>query len=290
MLGAAFSSAAGGGPHHGTTEMSVPAPPLIEVQDLRKCYQVGGVRFPALQGVDLTVERGELTVVAGRSGSGKTTLLNLIAGLEVPTQGAVRVAGEDFSHRDRNARATFRLHHIGFVFQAFNLVRVLSARENVAFVCQLQGRESGACLELADHWLAEVGLGGLGDRRPDQLSGGHQQRVAVARALAVSPDIVLADEPTANLDSVTALALVELLQHLNQEFGTTFLISSHDHHVIDHARRVVRLEDGRVVTGERQPARLSPEQACPPEDRQVRHRILKLLADLGCKRCGEPGA
>ncbi|MCU0934498.1 MAG: ABC transporter ATP-binding protein [Gammaproteobacteria bacterium] len=269
--------------------MTEAPPPLIQVQALAKCYQVGAVRFPALRGVDLAVDRGELTAVAGRSGSGKTTLLNLIAGLEQPTRGSVRVAGEDFSGWDRNARAAFRLHHIGFVFQAFNLVRVLSARENVAFVCQLQGRDRRRCLELADHWLAEVGLAGLGDRRPDQLSGGHQQRVAVARALAVSPDIVLADEPTANLDSATALALVGLLQHINQEFGTTFLIASHDHHVIEQARRVVRLEDGRVVTGLEPTPRLAPEEACPGPDRLLRHRVLKLLADMGCSRCRPRG-
>jgi putative ABC transport system ATP-binding protein len=264
--------------------------PLIQVEDLRKCYRVGSVQVPALRGVDLTVDRGELTVIAGRSGSGKTTLLNLIAGLEVPTHGAVRVAGEDFSRWDRNRRAAFRLRHVGFVFQAFNLVRVLSARENVAFVCQLQNRDRRACLELADHWLTEVGLAGLGDRRPDQLSGGHQQRVAVARALAVSPDIVLADEPTANLDSTTALGLVELLRHLNEEFGTTFLISSHDHHVIGHARRVVRLEDGRVVSGDMPPVQLTPEEACPGQDRLIRHRLLKLLGGLGCRRCWPPRA
>ncbi len=269
--------------------MTAVSTPLIRVRQLSKCYQVGAVRFPALRGIDLTVDRGELTVVAGRSGSGKTTLLNLIAGLEQPTRGTVEVAGEDLSRRDRNARAAFRLRHIGFVFQAFNLVRVLSARENVAFVCQLQGRDRRRCLELADHWLAEVGLAGLGDRRPDQLSGGHQQRVAVARALAVSPDIVLADEPTANLDSATALALVGLLQHINQEFGTTFLIASHDHHVIDLARRVVRIEDGRVVTGVEPAARPPAEEACPGPDRLLRHRVLKLLADMGCSRCRPEG-
>jgi putative ABC transport system ATP-binding protein len=252
-------------------------PTLIEVRDLHKCYRVGTVRQPALRGVDLSLRRGELTVLSGRSGSGKTTLLNLVAGLEVPDRGTVRIGGEDFSGLDRDVRAAFRLRHIGFVFQAYNLLRILSARENVAFGCQLQGRDRRTCVEVAERWLAEVGLGGQEDHRPDQLSGGAQQRVAVARALAMSPDIVLADEPTANLDTATAAALVALLQHLNQEFATTFLISSHDPAVIVGAHRIIQLEDGRVVSGEAQPPPLSPEHACPEEDRTARHRILKLL-------------
>ncbi len=222
---------------------------LIEVRELYKCYWVGSVPYPALNGVDLRVQRGEFLVIAGRSGSGKSTLLNCLGALERPDSGQVRVCGEDLGAWDDDRRADFRLRHLGFVFQAYNLIRVLSARENVAYVCQLQGLHRGECMERADYWLEQVGIGYLGYRRPDQLSGGQQQRVAVARALATGPDIVLADEPTANVDSKTGRDLIHLMQDLNRRFGTTFLIASHDPAVIQAAGRLLRVEDGRIQGG-----------------------------------------
>jgi putative ABC transport system ATP-binding protein len=221
--------------------------PLIEVENLTKTYRLGEVEVHALHGVNLTIEAGEFIVLAGPSGSGKTTLLNLMGALDLPTAGIVRIQGEDFLRLSKNARAAYRLRHIGFVFQTHNLVRVLTARENVAYVLQLQGMQKRQRLALAEQLLADVGLAGYGDRRPDQLSGGQQQRVAVARALASRPDIVLADEPTASLDSTTGEALVALMEKLNREQGITFVLSSHDAMVMAHARRLIRLHDGSVV-------------------------------------------
>ena len=255
--------------------------PIIQVENLRKCFWTGQVAFPALNGVDLTVEEGEFLVLAGRSGSGKTTLLNMIGGLEVPDQGSIHVKGDDLGSRTRDQRALFRLRHIGFVFQAYNLIRVLNARENVAFVCQLQGHDRRACLEGADRWLARVGLGELQKRRPDQLSGGQQQRVAVARALASKPDIVLADEPTANLDSATGRELIALMKELNSEYGTTFVISSHDPAVIAAAGRLVRLHDGRVTgsPGNLREATAS-EVPCPAGTLTLTGRLLLAIKEL----------
>lgn len=219
---------------------------LIEAADIRKRYRSGEVEMQALAGVSLSVESGAFTALAGPSGSGKTTLLNIIGTLDSPDAGSLSVAGRDVLSLGRAERAAFRLRHIGFVFQAYNLIRVLSARENVAYVLQLQGVPNAERHAVADRLLAEVGLEGMEDRRPDQLSGGQQQRIAVARALAADPDIVLADEPTANLDSHTGESLIELMQQLNAARGTTFLISSHDPMVLAHARKVVHLRDGLV--------------------------------------------
>lgn len=220
---------------------------LIEAQGLIKHYHMGQIEVNALNGVDFELARGEFSVLAGRSGSGKTTLLNIIGALDLPDQGRVVINGEDFLSLSKNERAEFRLRRIGFIFQAYNLIRVLNARENVAYVLQLQGVAKKERLEIADQWLEEVGLADMGHRRPDQLSGGQQQRVAVARALASSPSIVLADEPTANLDSHTGASLIELMHHLNREHDTTFLIASHDPQVIDAAKRLIRMEDGKIV-------------------------------------------
>lgn len=177
-----------------------------------------------------------------RSGSGKSTLLNIVGALETIDSGEVLVCGENIKAWDTDQRADFQLRHMGFIFQAHNLIRVLTARENVAYVCQLQGRSRGECMELADYWLEQVGIGYLGYRRPDQLSGGQQQRVAVARALAMNPELVLADEPTANVDSKTGRDLIALVHSLNERFETTFVISSHDPVVIDAAGRLVQIE------------------------------------------------
>lgn len=165
-------------------EGTSPARKVIEVRDLYKCYWVGTMPYPALNGVDLVVRKGEFMVIAGRSGSGKSTLLNIVGALETIDSGEVLVCGENIKAWDADQRAEFRLRHMGFIFQAYNLIRVLTARENVAYVCQLQGRSRSECMELADYWLEQVGIGYLGYRRPDQLSGGQQQRVAVARALS----------------------------------------------------------------------------------------------------------
>jgi putative ABC transport system ATP-binding protein len=219
---------------------------LIKAVDIRKRYVSGEVTAEALAGVSIEVEAGAFTALAGPSGSGKTTLLNIIGTLDSPDSGSLTVAGRDVLALSAGERAAFRLEHIGFVFQAYNLIRVLSARENVAYVQQLQGVGAVERNRVADALLAEVGLKGLEDRRPDQLSGGQQQRIAVARALAAAPDIVLADEPTANLDSHTGESLMQLMQRLNAERGITFLISSHDPLVLAHARTLVHLRDGLV--------------------------------------------
>ncbi len=223
---------------------------LIETANLVKVYGLGEISVKALDGVTLNVEKGEFLVLAGRSGSGKTTLLNMLGALDMPDSGSVRIHGEEYQRLSKNQRALFRLRHIGFVFQAYNLIRVLSARENVAYVLELQGVPKAERLARADKWLEEVGLGGFGDRRPDQLSGGQQQRVAVARALAAEPDIVLADEPTANLDSNTGTELLKLLQELNENFGTTFVFASHDPEVISRAKRLIQMHDGRIASDE----------------------------------------
>ena len=223
---------------------------VIEVENLVNTYRLGEVVVKALNGVTLTIGEGQFVVLAGRSGSGKTTLLNMIGALDMPDSGSVRIRGEEYRNLSKDERALFRLRHIGFVFQSYNLIRVLNARENVAYVLELQGVLRRERIHIADRWQEEVGLGGLGGRRPDKLSGGQQQRVAVARALAASPDIVLADEPTANLDSVTGEQLLETLGRLNREHGVTFVFASHDPSVIAAARRLIRMEDGRIADDE----------------------------------------
>ncbi len=221
---------------------------LILARGLTRYYESGELQVAALDGVDLSIDRGAYVVLAGRSGSGKTTLLNMLGGLDRPDRGALTIAGQDMLTMTAAQRATFRLHHLGFVFQAYNLIRVLNARENVAYVLQLQGMDKKHRFELADHWLAEVGLEGFEKRRPDQMSGGQQQRVAVARALAAGPDLVLADEPTANLDSHTGASLMGLMRKLNEEQGTTFVIASHDPTVIETARTLITMQDGQIMS------------------------------------------
>jgi len=219
---------------------------LISARGLKRFYDSGELKVAALDGVDLSIDRGAYVVLAGRSGSGKTTLLNILGGLDRPDSGALTIAGQDMLTMTAAQRAGFRLHHLGFVFQAYNLIRVLNARENVAYVLQLQGMDKKQRFELAGQWLAKVGLNGFEKRRPDQISGGQQQRVAVARALAAGPDLVLADEPTANLDSHTGESLMALMRQLNDEKSTTFVIASHDPAVIASARTLITMQDGRV--------------------------------------------
>ncbi len=224
---------------------------LIQVRGLHRTFMDGAVEVHALRGIDLDVEAGEFSVLAGASGSGKTTLLNQIGCLDRPTKGTVTVDGVDVSAFNKREAAEFRLNKIGFVFQAYNLIPVLSAYENAEFVMMLKGTSKEERKKTVEGLLSEVGLDGMFDRRPHELSGGQQQRVAVVRAIAGHPSVVLADEPTANLDSKTSAALLDLMVQLNEEHGVTFLFSSHDHDVIDRCRRVIRLDSGQVIEDER---------------------------------------
>lgn len=224
---------------------------IIEIENVQKTYRTNGIEQPALRGVNLTVEKGDFLVLAGPSGSGKTTLLNLMGTLDDPTEGTVRFEGNDLRGLSDDVKSDLRLRSIGFVFQAYNLVNVLSAQENVEYVLQLQGLDPRDRAGNARTLLKAVGLEGYESRRPEQLSGGQQQRVAVARALASNPSLILADEPTANLDQATGRELIGLMLALNRDQGHTFVISSHDEMVIEQARRLVKLVDGRIVSDER---------------------------------------
>lgn len=226
-------------------------PPIVSVRGLTREYTTGSTPVHALAGVDLEVEKGEFTALMGPSGSGKTTLLNIIGGLDTPTSGSVVVDGRDLAGLRGDELAELRLRRIGFVFQAYNLIPVLTAYENAEFVLLMQGMEAAARKKAVTETLAEVGLAAMADRRPHELSGGQQQRVAVARAIAGDPALVLADEPTANLDSRTGHDLVSLMAHLNREHQVTFLFATHDPKVLDNARRVIELQDGRIVRDER---------------------------------------
>ena len=224
---------------------------LYSVRDLRKTYRVGDVETKALAGVDLEIERGEFTAIAGPSGSGKSTLLHLMGALDRPDGGEVVLDGRRIDELDRQEAARMRLDHLGFVFQAYNLIPVLSAIENAAFVLELRGVGRSEREKAAREALAALGMEGFEHRMPNQLSGGQQQRVAVARAIAADPDIILADEPTANLDSATGQQLIDLMRRLNEDSGVTFVFSTHDPRLLEHVRRIVRLEDGRVLREER---------------------------------------
>jgi len=223
---------------------------IIEAIDVTKIYDTRGVETRALDGVSLGLEKGEFSALAGPSGSGKTTLLNLLGALDTPTSGKIRFEGVELSGLSPAALSELRLRKLGFVFQAYNLIPVLTARENVEFVMELQGVPSAKRRQRAAEVLERVELAGLEEKRPLEMSGGQQQRVAVARAIASRPSIVLADEPTANLDSDTAVRLLELMAQLNREDGVTFLFSTHDPLVMEAARRVVRLRDGRIFEDE----------------------------------------
>ena len=224
---------------------------IIQCQGVERTYTQGAVSVPALRGVDLTIGRGDFATLAGPSGSGKTTLLSVIGGLDRPTAGKILIEGRSIAELDAAGLAELRLHKIGFVFQSYSLIPVLSALENVEFILRLLGLPRAERLARARETLHAVGLTGLEDRRPARLSGGQQQRVAVARALAPRPAIVLADEPTANLDSGNAAELIALMQRLNAASGITFLIATHDARVIAHARRHIEMTDGRITLDER---------------------------------------
>ncbi len=220
--------------------------PILEAIGVTKVYETRGVLTPALNGVDLAIEEGEFTALSGPSGSGKTTLLNVFGALDTPTEGEVHLDGERLSDLSPAALSDLRLRKLGFVFQAYNLIPVLTAGENVEFVMELQGVPAADRRKRAEELLRDVGLEGMADKRPLEMSGGQQQRVAVARAIASHPRVVLADEPTANLDSATAGTLRDLMARLNEERGVTFLFSTHDPRVMERARRIVRVVDGRV--------------------------------------------
>ena len=218
----------------------------VEMKDVSKIYQSGDLKVKAVDSLDLSIESGEFAVIAGPSGSGKSTLLNLAGGLDRPTSGKVYLDGDLLNARSDDELTRQRLFRVGFIFQAYNLIPVLSAWENIQFILQMQGiPESEHELRIRP-LLEELGLNGLEHRKPAELSGGQQQRVAVARAIVGRPAIILADEPTANLDSETAVNLLSLMRKLNQEQKVTFLFSSHDQRVIDIACRVIKLRDGQV--------------------------------------------
>ena len=219
---------------------------IVELKDVTKTYRQGSVEVAALRGLSLVMEKGEFTAVCGPSGSGKTTTLNLIGALDRPTTGTVAVEGRDLGSMTRRALSDLRRDRIGFVFQAYNLIPVLTAYENAEMVMAVQGVDVAERRDKVMRLLAEVGLEGLEHRRPSELSGGQQQRVAIVRAIAAGPAVVLADETTANVDSETADNLLTMMEKLNQDRGVTFLFSTHDPRVMDRAGRVIRLVDGRI--------------------------------------------
>ena len=217
-----------------------------------KIYQQGDIEVKALNDVSINFQQGEFTAIVGPSGSGKTTFLNSIGGLDTPTSGKVVINNTDITNLKSNELIDFRLRNIGFVFQAYNLIPVLTAKENVEFIMLMQGDSASARKLRAEELLNAVGLSDQINRRPGQLSGGQQQRVAVARALASKPKFVLADEPTANLDSTSTANLLDIMYRLNKEESMTFIFSTHDLRVIDRAKRIITLEDGKILSDEKQ--------------------------------------
>ena len=225
---------------------------LVDVTEITRTYSQGNHEVHALRGVDLQIETGEFVALMGPSGSGKTTLLNIIGGLDTPSAGTVQIEGTDIGTLSDGALSDLRRDRVGFVFQAYNLVPVLSAAENAEMVLVLRGDDTKARRDKAMKTLAEVGLAGKEHRRPAELSGGEQQRVAVARAITGEPALVLADEPTANLDSTTGTELIALMRKLNQDKGITFIFATHDPKVMDAADRVIQMADGKIVDDQRQ--------------------------------------
>ena len=221
---------------------------VIKIENLSKTYLETEVPVHAVNGINLSFEKGEFTAIVGPSGCGKTTLMNMIGGLDKPTSGVVMVNNMDISELSSSKLIDFRLKNIGFVFQAYNLIPVLTAKENVEFIMQLQNWDKNDMIDRTTALLKSVGLGDKINSRPNQMSGGEQQRVAVARALASKPQFVLADEPTANLDSKATSQLLDIMKKLNEEEHITFIFSTHDQRVINKAKRVITLEDGKVVS------------------------------------------
>lgn len=224
--------------------------PIVQLKNISKIYQQGKIDVTAVDKFSLDIQKGEFTSLCGPSGSGKTSVLNLIGGLDVPSEGEVWVDQINLATLNGGELSKVRKNRIGFVFQSYNLIPVMTAYENAEFVLNLQGVSESECRDRVMSILKEVGLEGLEQRRPDEMSGGQQQRVAIARAIVTEPAIILADEPTANVDSHTAAALLDLMQQLNQEKGITFLFSTHDQHVMDRAKRLVHLMDGKLENDE----------------------------------------
>src|ERR1700688_2137962 len=222
----------------------------LKLKDVRKTYRTGPIEVPALRGVTLSIGAGEFAATAGPSGSGKTTLLNIIGGLDRADTGEIWVAGQNLRVLSAGELAHLRLQRIGFVFQTYNLLPVLTALENAEFTLLLQGMPARKRRQKVEKLFSEIGLAGLEDRRPAELSGGQQQRVAVARAMVTEPALILADEPTAHLESATAISLLDVMQHLNRTTGTTFIFSTHDPQVMERAHRMIRLRDGQIVSDE----------------------------------------
>ena len=223
---------------------------VIELKSLSKIYNPDTIPIRAINDINLSVEEGEFTAIVGPSGCGKTTLLNMIGGLDVRSEGSVKVGGVSIQDMSESQLTVFRLKHIGFVFQAYNLIPVLTAKENIEFIMVLQNIDAKTIQERSNDLLDRMGIKDQRDRRPSELSGGQQQRVAVARALASRPKFVLADEPTANLDSGSTEALLDIMAKLNEEENITFIFSTHDQRVIDRAKRVITLEDGVIISDE----------------------------------------
>lgn len=225
---------------------------LMELNKVKKSYQQGKIEVPALRGINLTVEEGEFTIVFGPSGCGKTTLLNMLGCLDTPTEGEICLNGRKISDLSKKDLAMIRRYNIGFIFQNYNLIPVLTAYENVEFALRLiEDSSEKQIKEKVLKMLEEVGLKGLETRRPNELSGGEQQRVAIARALVKEPKIVLADEPTANLDSKTGIEVIKIMVKMNQELGTTSIFSTHDPQIMKYAKRLINLKDGMISTDER---------------------------------------
>ena len=225
--------------------------PAVRTEGLWKVYEHDGIRVEAVRDVTLTIEQGEFVVLAGPSGSGKTTLLNMVGGLTRPTDGGIWIDGIDVTALSERDLARLRLERLGFVFQAYNLLPVLTALENAEFTLLLRDVPAEQRRERVEKLFERIGMAGLEDRRPGKLSGGQQQRVAVARAVVGEPALVLADEPTANLDTATSTALIDLMAELNRDLGTTFVFATHDTRLMERARRVVRLVDGAIVDDDR---------------------------------------
>ena len=221
---------------------------IVETHEVTKIYQDNGLEVAAVRGISLVVDNGEFTAIVGPSGSGKTTFLNIISGLDTPTSGEVLLDGHPLSTMDGRALSDFRRDHVGFIFQAYNLIPVLTVEENVEYIMMLQDVPRAERHQRVAQILEQVGLRGMADRLPTRLSGGQQQRVAIARAMVSRPRLILADEPTANLDSATGAELLDMMRELNENTGMTFLFSTHDRMIMERARRVVTLQDGRVYS------------------------------------------
>jgi len=223
---------------------------VIEIKNLVKIYDGSAVEVTAIDHVNLNIEAGEFTAIVGPSGSGKTTLLNMIGGLDSPTSGSITIDGVDITRLKSKQLTDFRLNNIGFVFQSYNLIPVLTAAENTSFVMELQKKEKSLISERTTSILTDVGLSAKINSRPNQMSGGEQQRVAVARAMASGPKFIIADEPTANLDTKNTEKLLDMMEEMNETRGITFIFSTHDQRVINKAHRIIVLEDGRIIRDE----------------------------------------